>query len=660
MSTIDDENGDEKEYEEQNNDNASIIGIPPSFPSILSPRSLQIKLKISLPNLPSPSMSSPRLNSRDHSLDNPTQQPNQSTDFIPPSDAEKIFNFSDTKCIHEITHIVSIFDSLPLHFKFYLFFHLLKRSPLSTLQFVQSLVTPALKRNFLSLLPPEICFRIVSFLDVASLGRCHAVCKSWHALLTSSDSMHNVWYPRLEFEGWLPEQSVSGSYLDYTLKPDTPEYYKSLFKSHYIIKQNWLHGRFKKISFPSHSFSVVTCVQFDSECVVSGSDDQTINIYDIDSGYLNKRLCGHDGGVWALQYWKDVLVSGSTDRTVRVWDMKSGECTSILEGHTSTVRCLTIVPPTYCHISKKMLPANPLIVTGSRDSTLRVWNLPTNNSQSINHLLYLLHGHNNSVRAVVAKCNVVISGSYDCTVRSWDLNTGKCIFVFRGHREKVYSVDYCHYSQKAASGSMDTTVRIWCTKTGSCLFLLEGHTSLVGLLEMSPHFLVSAAADATLRVWSTESGKCLACLTGHSGAITCFHHDPYFNRVVSGSEGGIKVWELSSDDSYKKSLLQIPIFERQHILPQTPLSFNVPSSVSAVGNRNKPSDDGPVNGKFICDLVTSVQGVWRVKMSERYLVAAVQKEDGKTWFEILDFGCEDPKVVASSPKSSIYPNFCQS
>ena len=63
----------------------------------------------------------------------------------------------------------------------------------------------------------------------------------------------------------------------------------------------------------------------------------------------------------------------------------------------------------------------------------------------------------------------------------------------------------------------------------------------MGLLEISPKYLVSAAADATLRIWCPMSGKCLAILAGHSAAITCFHHDADLNRIVSGSDGGVKV-----------------------------------------------------------------------------------------------------------------------
>ena len=33
------------------------------------------------------------------------------------------------------------------------------------------------------------------------------------------------------------------------------------------------------------------------------------------------------------------VVSGSKDNTLKVWDVATGECLATLEGHSSTVRC---------------------------------------------------------------------------------------------------------------------------------------------------------------------------------------------------------------------------------------------------------------------------------------------------------------------------------
>ena len=46
----------------------------------------------------------------------------------------------------------------------------------------------------------------------------------------------------------------------------------------------------------------------------------------------------------------DTLVSGSDDTTLRVWDIPTGKCTHVLQGHTDHVYCLQVKDPRAPHI----------------------------------------------------------------------------------------------------------------------------------------------------------------------------------------------------------------------------------------------------------------------------------------------------------------------
>lgn len=122
----------------------------------------------------------------------------------------------------------------------------------------------------------------------------------------------------------------------------------------------------------------MTCLIFSHGRIISASDDHSIHVYSPITGELLLSLDGHDGGVWALAASKDLLVSGSTDRTVRIWDLVTGRCLHVFGGHTSTVRCLAIVKPEWVEVDgrREKWPKRSLIVTGSRDHSLRVWTLP--------------------------------------------------------------------------------------------------------------------------------------------------------------------------------------------------------------------------------------------------------------------------------------------
>ncbi len=376
--------------------------------------------------------------------------------------------------------------------------------------------------------------------------------------------------------------------------------FKSIYRRHHLTRGLWMQDEVKPshIAFRAHQRHVVTCLQFDGDKILTGSDDTNINVYDTKTGALRTRLEGHEGGVWALQYEGNVLVSGSTDRSVRVWDIERGVCTHVFQRHTSTVRCLKILMPTQVGERSDgtpiMMPPEPLIITGSRDSTLRVWRLPQpgdepylptgppTNDADCPYFVRTLAGHGHSVRAIAAHGDTLVSGSYDATVRVWRLSTGETVHRLQGHTSKVYSVVLDHERNRCISGSMDNLVKVWSLDTGTVLFNLEGHASLVGLLDLSHDRLVSAAADATLRVWDPTHGQHRSTLTGHTGAITCFQHDG--QKVVSGSDRTVKLWNVET-------------------------------------------------GAFMRDLLTDLSGVWQVKFDDRRCVAAVQR-NSMTYLEV--------------------------
>lgn len=403
--------------------------------------------------------------------------------------------------------------------------------------------------------------------------------------------------------------------------------FKSLYQRHFLIRKAWMteESQPQHLAFRAHHRHVVTCLLFDGDKILTGSDDTKINVYDTKTGALRNRLEGHEGGVWALQYEGDTLVSGSTDRSVRVWDIKSGKCLQTFQGHTSTVRCLVILKPVQIDTEPDgtpvMMPKEPLIITGSRDSTLRVWKLPQPGDRQIfqagppandrdnPYFLRTLSGHHNSVRAIAAHGDTLISGSYDCTVRVWKISTGDLVHRLQGHSQKVYSVVLDHARGRCISGSMDNLVKVWDLASGACLFTLEGHTSLVGLLDLSHDRLVSAAADSTLRIWDPENGTCKSTLSAHTGAITCFQHDG--QKVISGSDRTLKMWNVKT-------------------------------------------------GECVRDLLTDLSGVWQVRFDERRCVAAVQR-NSLTYIEVcLGMMCAVSRMtnLISGPRLRCFSRWC--
>ncbi|KAI0672823.1 WD40 repeat-like protein [Trametes maxima] len=535
--------------------------------------------------------------------------------------------------------LLSHFSNLPPPLQSHVLLTFLRHSPLSVLRTLHSVLTPTLARDFLTLLPPELVSLILSFLPFPDLARASRVSKSWRAII---DSDPVLWRDLLKstriWFGHDSETAFSDAIMARRRRqglptPNSlplPHPYKILCKSRHLTRTRWVTNQEpKRLTFPAHGRSVVTCLIFSHGRIISASDDHSIHVYSPVTGTLIRSLDGHDGGVWALAATKNTLVSGSTDRTVRIWDLETGRCTHVFGGHTSTVRCLAIVKPEMIDFVnedgvpvREKWPKRPLIVTGSRDHSLRVWTLPRPGDEEYRcygaddtevdpseedvddnpyHKLHL-EGHDHAVRALAARGRTLVSGSYDCTVRIWDIITGDCKWVLVGHTQKVYSVVLDINRNLACSGSMDGTVRVWNLNTGTSQHVLAGHTSLVGLLGLSPSYLVSAAADSTLRVWDPDTGELRHALAAHSGAITCFQHDEF--KVLSGSDGTLKMWDIR-------------------------------------------------DGTQVRDLLTGIVGVWQVVFEGRWCVAASNRMDS-TVLDVWDFGDDEDQGWEGEPPGGLY------
>jgi WD40 repeat protein len=96
---------------------------------------------------------------------------------------------------------------------------------------------------------------------------------------------------------------------------------------------------------------------------VSGSQDDTVRVWDAETGAELACLRGHYHWVSSVAYSPDCLriASGSWDHTARVWGAASGAEDARLREHKGLVSSAPIYPYGLC------------ITNGSTDDTVRVW-----------------------------------------------------------------------------------------------------------------------------------------------------------------------------------------------------------------------------------------------------------------------------------------------
>lgn len=293
--------------------------------------------------------------------------------------------------------------------------------------------------------------------------------------------------------------------------------------------------------FKGHTEAVwAVAVTPDGQHVVSGSPDNTIRVWKLNSGRCIATLKGHTAGVPGLAVAPDGLcvVSCSWDNTMRVWDLDSRRCLATLEGHTNYV------------IGVAVTPDGLHVISGSMDNTLRVWELDS--GRCISTLKWHIAGVPGV--ALTPDGRHIISGSMDNTLRIWELDSGRCIATLRGHTDEVNGVTVTLDGRHVISCSDDNTVRVWEFNSRRCLATLEGHTSYVQGVVVTPdgYRIVSGSADGTVRVWELDTGNCIATLEGYGGPVFGVAVTPDGRHIVSGSsDGTVQMWELPPDN--KKS-----------------------------------------------------------------------------------------------------------
>ncbi|KAF9925203.1 SCF ubiquitin ligase complex subunit cdc4 [Linnemannia zychae] len=301
----------------------------------------------------------------------------------------------------------------------------------------------------------------------------------------------------------------------------------------------------KRVLVDPNNYVITSILLDDADRIIVTTESKTIFVYDANTGATLYTLTGHHGGIWCSALYKATLITGGTDRTIRVWNLISGKCMNTFRIHTSTVRVAQIVAPINIHEGNPQLapqykPEFPIIVAGSRDSTLSVWRLPVDELNGHlapldrkNWLLHHLKGHTKPVRGIAGEGDLVASASYDNTARVWNSSTGELIHTLVGHENMVYEVVLDTSNHQCITGALDATIR---------------HSSMVGLLRLKHDLLISGSVDGTVQVWNPFTAQRIHILGSHlpgkGESIQSIQHDE--NKVVMGFANGVQTWDIQT------------------------------------------------------------------------------------------------------------------
>lgn len=345
----------------------------------------------------------------------------------------------------------------------------------------------------------------------------------------------------------------------------------------------------------------------------------------------------------ATRPWKDVYSERMTIE--RNW--RRGRCkVRTLKGHKDGVMCLQY-SETLSH------PIFPVLITGSYDSTAKVWNLETG------AVLHTLEGHTQPIRALQFDDCKLITGSMDSTLKVWDWRRGKCIRTLTGHTEGVVCLNFD--SNVLASGSVDASVKVWNLRTGHA-FTLRGHRDWVNSVQLwdsnsgtssgmpsasacdapgSPQMdpgkmLFSASDDGSIKLWDLTLRTCVRNFVGHVAQVQsmklllageCTASEP-----PEDSDSGSDIPDVDMAPSSPSSSTPPPFGEQQVDVPPFTKKSKSKTPVLISGSLDNTIKVWDIEtGKTVKTFFGHIEGVWGVAADKMRLVSASHDRTIKVW-----------------------------
>src|SRR5262249_22511616 len=159
--------------------------------------------------------------------------------------------------------------------------------------------------------------------------------------------------------------------------------------------------------------------------------DQTIRIWELERGKEVLTLRGHSELITRVLFdpkgrW---LASSSNDGRLRVWD-------GTPEGEAAARPCVTLAGHTRQVFGVDFSPDGRQVASASQDRTVRVWDVAAARA------VHTLADHTDTVFAVAfGRDGLLVSGSYDSTTKVWNARTGALVQTVEGPEARARGLD---------------------------------------------------------------------------------------------------------------------------------------------------------------------------------------------------------------------------
>lgn len=260
--------------------------------------------------------------------------------------------------------------------------------------------------------------------------------------------------------------------------------------------------------------------------VLSMDCTNTVAIWDAFSGEIRQHFPGFEDpanpAAGSDADWIDGVTYAITGESSSIIVYKVGERIPVLrfQGHTQAVNSINFDPSTQ------------LLCSGSDDSTVRLWNGKTSvpvksfygHNSAVMCVCWLTNNTGVNAQSSIdpsasLASSMVVSGSMDSTVRVWDANTGTCLLTLLLHEGAVFYCEVSPNGQLMATGGLDGVLVVWDISNIKSPEPPGSQRAIARYSCKPEHFKDGESQAISSIAWSSDSSKVFVSYGSHSAVL---------------------------------------------------------------------------------------------------------------------------------------------
>ncbi|GMH44718.1 hypothetical protein BSKO_12670 [Bryopsis sp. KO-2023] len=241
------------------------------------------------------------------------------------------------------------------------------------------------------------------------------------------------------------------------------------------------------VHYPAESFYTWSCARSNNRVALAGPDG--VLVLDLRNGDILFDLRGWAGATRSLCFLDELLASGGCSGELRGWEVSSGD----------QVFCVGAFS---CYVSS-IADLGDYVALGGWDGRLETWK-----KESWSRFGNL-KGHTDYIDCLSSAKEgaLLVSGSGDSTIRVWDVLESACVNVLSGNSHGASCLEV--FDGFIVCGLWDGLIFLWRLESGALWGVFEGHVNGIAAISFDGVRIVSGSHDGVIKVWDLMEQGCI-------------------------------------------------------------------------------------------------------------------------------------------------------